>query len=38
MENFSNYRGENKKKKFKFGEKKDCCMKSLKEVNFFYAI
>ena len=35
MENFSNYRGENKKKKFKFSEKKDCCVKSLKEVNSF---
>lgn len=35
MENFSNYRGENKKKRFKFCEKKDCCVKSLKEVNSF---
>ena len=35
MENFSSYRGEDKKKKINFGEKKDCCVKSLKEVNSF---
>lgn len=35
MENFSSYRGENKKKKRNFNEKKDCCVKSLVEVNSF---
>ena len=35
MENFSNYRGENKKKKINIGQKKDCCVKSLVEVNSF---
>ena len=35
MENFSNYRDENKNKKINFIEKKDCCLKSLKDVNSF---
>lgn len=35
MGDFSNYRGKNKKKKFNLGEKKDCCVKSLVEVNSF---
>lgn len=35
MENFPNHREENKKNKIKFNEKKDCCVKSLKEVNCF---
>lgn len=35
MENFPNYRNENKKERINFTEKKDCCIKSLKEVNCF---
>ena len=35
MQNISNYRGENKNKKNNFIEKKDCCLKSLTEVNSF---
>ena len=35
MDKFLNYRGKNKKKKINFGEKKNCCVKSLVEVNSF---
>lgn len=35
MENFPNYREKNKKKKINISEKKDCCVKSLVEVNSF---
>lgn len=35
MENFSKIKLENKNKKINIGEKKDCCIKSLVEVNSF---
>ena len=35
MENFPNYREKDKNKKINFGEKKDCCVKSLVEINSF---
>lgn len=35
MENLPNYRDENKKNKINFIEKKDYCIKSLKDVNCF---
>ena len=35
MDNFLNQRGENKNKKINIVEKKDCCVKSLVEVNSF---
>lgn len=35
MENFSSHNGKNNKNKFNFKQKKDCCVKSLKEINSF---
>lgn len=35
MEIFSNSRGNDNNKKFNFSKKKDCCVKSLREVNSF---